>query len=94
MNVFLSHPNPTVDTPEDDPHFAGTFGLFGLQSHAAHEGMSVQVELSETVARLRAANRALGRQVDVQLIPVDAADDDLELNLGRVNIVTLGAGGP
>jgi tyrosinase len=89
VNVFLNHPNPTADTPENDPHFVGTFGLFGLQGHAAHEGLSVQVELSETVAKLREANRALGKQFDLQLVPVEAQGDGLELNLGRINIVAL-----
>jgi tyrosinase len=89
VNVFLNHPNPTANTPEDDPHFVGTFGLFGLQSHAAHEGLNVQVELSETVAKLRQANRAPGKRLGLQLVPVEAAGDELELNLGRINIVTL-----
>ncbi len=89
VNVFLNHPNPTPSTPEDDPHFVGTFGLFGLQSHTSHEGLNVQVELSETVAKLRRENRALGKRFDLQLVPVEAAGDDLELNLGRINIVTL-----
>jgi tyrosinase len=89
VNVFLNHPNPTADTPEDDPHFVGTFGVFGLQSHAAHEGLNVQVELSETVARLRQANRTEGKRFDLQLVPVEAAGGELELNLGRINIVTL-----
>jgi tyrosinase len=89
VNVFLNHPNPTANTPEDDPHFVGTFGVFGLQSHAAHEGLNVQVELSETVAKLRQANRAPGKRLDLQLVPVEAAGDELELNLGRINIVTL-----
>jgi tyrosinase len=89
VNVFLNHPNPTADTPEDDPHFIGRFGLFGLESHAAHEGMSVQLELTETVARLRQANRLLGRQLDLQVVPVEASGGELELNFGPRSIVTL-----
>jgi tyrosinase len=89
VNVFLNHPSPTANTPEDDPHFVGTFGVFGLQSHAAHEGLNVQVELSETVAKLRQVNRAPGKRFDLQLVPVEAAGDELELNLGRIDIVTL-----
>jgi tyrosinase len=89
VNVFLNHPNPTAETPEDDPHFVGTFGLFGLQGHAAHEGLNVQVELSQAVARLRQTNRAVGSRLDLQVVPVEATSKDLELNLGRVDIVTL-----
>jgi tyrosinase len=89
VNVFLNHPNPTADTPEDDPHFIGRFGLFGLESHAAHEGMSVQIEMTETVARLRQSNRLSGGRFDLQMVPVEASDKELELNFGRRSIVTL-----
>jgi hypothetical protein len=89
VNVFLNHPNPTPETSEDDPHFVGTFGLFGLQSHATHGGLSVEVELTETLTALRQAKRDLGGQFDVQVIPVQSQGDELELNLGRVNIITM-----
>jgi tyrosinase len=89
VNVFLNHPNPTAETPEDDPHFIGRFGLFGLESHAAHEGLNVQLELTDTVVRLRRENRMLGRQLNLQLVPVEASDNELELNFGRRSIVTL-----
>ncbi len=89
VNVFLNSPDPTADTPDTDPHFVGTFGLFGLQSHGAHGGMSVQVELTETLARLRQANQDVGGQLNVQLIPVEVQGNDLEMKLDRVNIVTL-----
>jgi tyrosinase len=89
VNVFLNHPGPTAETPQDDPHFIGTFGLFGLEGHASHEGMSVQVEMTETVARLRQANRAVGRQLNLQVVPVEASGNDLELSFGRRSIVKL-----
>jgi tyrosinase len=98
VNVFLNHPNPTGTTPESDPHFVGTFGLFGLQSHAAHDGYNVQVELTEAVARLRRANLLTGSQLDVQLIPVAATrsnrrerslgSSNMEMSLRRIDIVT------
>jgi tyrosinase len=89
VNVLLNSPNPAADTSEDDPHFVATFGLFGLQSHAAHGGLSVQLELTETIARLRGANRDLGGGLDIQLIPVEVQGADLELKLERINIVTM-----
>jgi tyrosinase len=98
VNVFLNHPNPTGTTPESDPHFVGTFGVFGLQTHAAHEGYNVQVELTEAVARLRRANLLTGSQLDVQLVPVAATRNNnrerslggsnLEMSLRRIDIVT------
>jgi tyrosinase len=89
VNVLLNSPNPAADTSQDDPHFVATFGLFGLQSHAAHGGLTMQVELTETIARLRSANRNLGGGLDVQLIPVEVRGADLELKLERINIVTM-----
>jgi tyrosinase len=99
VNVFLNHPNPAGATAESDPHFVGTFGLFGLQSHAAHEGYNVKVELTEAVARLRRTNQLTGSQLDVQLVPVAAtrgnsnrerslASNNVVMSLGRVDIVT------
>jgi tyrosinase len=98
VNVFLNHPNPTGTTPESDPHFVGTFGLFGLQSHAAHEGYNVQVELTEAVARLRRANLLTSSQLDVQLVPVaptrsiirerSLSSSNMQMSLRRIDIVT------
>jgi Common central domain of tyrosinase len=90
VNVFLNHPNPSAATSTDDPHFVGTFGLFGLESHAAHGGMSVQLELTRTIARLRQANIAIGKELDVQLIPVEGRGKAPELmNPERIKIVTM-----
>jgi hypothetical protein len=90
VNVFLNHPNPTASTSTDDPHFVGTFGLFGLENHAAHNGMSVQLDLSRTVSRLRQSNIALGKQLDVQMIPVVARGGALEMkNAERVKIIKM-----
>jgi hypothetical protein len=90
VNVFLNHPNPTSATSTDDPHFVGTFGLFGLESHAAHDGMSVQLELTRTIARLRQANMVIGKELDVQLIPVEGRGKAPELiNPERIKIVTM-----
>jgi hypothetical protein len=90
VNVFLNHPNPTAATPESDPHFVGTFGLFGLRSHATHGGASLQLELTRTIANLRRANVAVGKQLDIQLIPVAGQGNAPELmNPERIRIVTM-----
>jgi hypothetical protein len=79
VNVFLNHPNPAAATPADDPHFVGTFGLFGLQSGLCSSGMTVQLELTRTLARLRQANTPVAKQLDVQLILVEWRGDAAEL---------------
>ncbi len=90
VNVFLNHPNPTATTPTDDPHFVGTFGLFGMESGLCSSGMSVQLELTRTLAKLRQANIAVGKQIDVQLIMVEGRGIAPELkNPERVKIVRM-----
>jgi hypothetical protein len=90
VNVFLNHPNPTARTSTDDPHFVGTFGLFGLQGHMAHDGASVQFELTNTLTRLRQANIPVGKQLEVQLIPVGGYGTAPELtNPARVRIIRM-----
>jgi tyrosinase len=92
VNVFLKHPNPRAATPTDDPHFVGTFGLFGMQSGLCSSGMSVQLELTRTLARLREANIAVDNQLDVQLILVEGRGDAPELtNPERIKIVRMQA---
>ena len=86
VNVFLNSPNAAA-AADNDPHFVATFGLFGLQSHAAHGGLSVEVELTETIARLKQV-QDLGTEVEVQLVPVEARGEGLELKLDHIDLVT------
>jgi tyrosinase len=90
VNVFLNSPGPKADAPETDQNFVGTFGVFGLQEHAAmHNGVSLQIELTPNLARLREANTDLDGQLNVQLVPVEARGDNFELKLERINLSTL-----
>jgi tyrosinase len=90
VNVFLNSPGPNADAPGTDPNFVGTFGVFGLQEHAVmHNGVSLQIELTPNLARLREANTNLGGQLNVQLVPVEARGDNFELKLERINLSTL-----
>jgi tyrosinase len=90
VNVFLNHPNPTAATPTDDPHFVGTFGLFAMESGLCSSGMSVQLELTRTLSKLRQANAAVDKQLDVQLILVEGRGNAPELKSPeRVKIVRM-----
>jgi tyrosinase len=90
VNVFLNCPYLTPQTPASDPHFVGTYGVFALQDHAQHRGgVNMQIELTETIARLRQTNRDFGAELDVQVLPVQARGGELELNVRRINIATL-----
>ena len=96
-NVFLNHPNPTGATPDTDPHYVGTVGMFALQDHAAHSGMNMQVNLTRTVARLRQEKLLTRGQLKVQVVPVLArgvgnaragGNSNVELTVGRIRILT------
>jgi Protein of unknown function (DUF_B2219) len=97
FNVFLNHPNPTGSTPDTDPHFVGTYAMFGLKDHqAAHGNVNVQVPLTRTIAQLRQANLLTGGPLKVQLVPVAVrgvsnargGGSNVELSVGRINILT------
>jgi len=91
VNVFLNCKYLTPQTPTSDPHFVGTYGLFGLQDHAQHQagGVNMQIELTETIAKLRQTSGDVGAEFDVQVLPVEARGGDLELAVQRINIATL-----
>jgi hypothetical protein len=90
VNVFLNCPYLSPQTPTTDPHYAGTFSLFGLNDHARHGGaINVQLELTDVVARLRQSNPTLS-QLEVQLLPVSVPGGaNLELKPGRIDISVL-----
>ena len=91
VNMFLNCKYLTPQTPTSDPHFVGTYGLFGLQDHAQHQGggVNMQIELTETIARLRQTSGDVGAEFDVQLLPVETRGGDFELNVQRINIAAL-----
>jgi hypothetical protein len=87
VNVYLNHPNPAKAT-RNDPHFVGTFGLFGLDGHQGHNGVSIQLDLTRTVAAMRRAHIPVDRHLDIQVVPVDAQGGSLQFrNAQRVRIV-------
>ena len=90
VNLFLNCPYLAPDTPTSDPHFVGTFSLFALDDHANHSGLSVQVELTDTVARLRRSNPEALPALEVQMIPLPLQGAmDLELRSERIRIFVL-----
>ena len=90
VNVFLNSRNPTTNDPRRDPNFVGAFGLFGLQEHTRqHGGVSIQVEITQALARLRQQERSFNGQLDVQLVPAVARGNGLELRIERINIAAL-----
>jgi tyrosinase len=90
VNVFLNCPYLNPNTPVSDPHFVGTFNLFALDDHASHAGVTVQVELTESVVRLRSTNPNNLSTFEVQMVPLPLPDGmDLELKSERIRIFVL-----
>jgi tyrosinase len=89
VNVFVNSRNPNTTDPRRDPNFVGAFGLFGLRDHTRqHGGMTIQVEITQALARLRQESSFNG-QLDVQLVPTVARGNGLALKVERINIATL-----
>jgi tyrosinase len=72
VRVFVGLKEATLQTPISDPHYAGSFAFFG-GDHGTHGGQpaSFQVDLTETVRRLRAGGGlSAGGSVPIQLVVV------------------------
>ncbi|HEU0054345.1 MAG TPA: tyrosinase family protein [Longimicrobium sp.] len=85
VNIFLSCPYASADTPTTDPHYVGNFTFFGVHGdeeggdhgehhHHGHEGhpstQDFAYDITDTVARLRALEPDLDSKLTLQLVPV------------------------
>ena len=89
VRVFVNLPSASSSTPNEDPHFAGSFAFFGTHTGpAAHpQQPKFLVNLTNTIQKLR-NNQELkeGTPISMQLVPVpftgkfEKEDTQLELN--------------
>ena len=94
VRVFLNLPTANLETPTDDPHYAGSFAFFGTH-HEGHEGhgkTDFLVHVTDTLQRLRAAGEApAGQPLSIQLVAVPVSDEDArvsgELVLNNLDLV-------
>jgi tyrosinase len=70
--VFVNAENVTSETPIDDPHYVGSFGVFNHGKHAVgHANPSFAVSLTSALARTLGVTPGDGEQtVRVQILPV------------------------
>lgn len=94
VRVFVNLPSASAATPNDDPHYAGSFAFFGTSvpdtegaNAAGHHQPRFLVNLTETLQRLRQLQELRGGQpITLQLVPTpfegsaEVADTTLVLN--------------
>jgi tyrosinase len=104
VRVFLNLPGANADTPDSDPHFAGSFAFFGnpAEGHGGHGGQGpvprFMVDVTQTLQRLRQGGMAEDAPLTVQLVPTPfeappkgtlaAPAPDLQLVLSGIDILT------
>ena len=73
VRVFLNAEQLSADTPDDDPHFVGSFAV--LEHGAAHHALpSFVLDLSETIQRLYGSGEHEVQEIRLQLVPVGAGE--------------------
>ena len=99
VRVFVNLPNADRNTPNTDPHYAGSFTFFGTESagtlaaNAHHHVPKFLVNLTDTIQRLRQRQELGGTTpLSLQLVPTPFAGklerEDTELVLNAIDIIT------
>jgi tyrosinase len=72
IHVLVDHPAPSIDVPEDDPHFVAHVGFLRHAHGGKHGGElpSVIVSLTQALRSLAAKGEAPSDTITVQLVPV------------------------
>lgn len=101
VRVFMNLPNADRNTPNTDPHYAGSFAFFGTSTvegataseHAQHRHQpQFLVDLTSTIQRLRQRQELKAdAPISVQLVPTPFADtferEDTELVLTNLDVI-------
>jgi tyrosinase len=99
VRVFVNLPSADRNTPNTDPHYAGSFTFFGTEEPGApaagahHHAPRFLVNLTDTIQRLRRRQELRGTTpISLQLVPTPFAGklerEDTELVLNAIDIIT------
>lgn len=99
VRVFVNLPSADRNTPNTDPHYAGSFTFFGTENPAAaptgghHHVPRFLVNLTDAIQRLRRRQELGGSTpISLQLVPTPFAEklerEDTELVLNAIDIIT------
>jgi len=99
VRVFVNLPNASLSTPQEDPHYAGSFAFFGTSPPTAmaagdHPGHQPQflVNITDTIQRLRQRQELKeSTPISIQLVAVPFAGkferEDTQLVLNKIEII-------
>src|ERR1043165_5144889 len=98
VRVFVNLPNASLSTPQEDPHYAGSFAFFGTSQpsamtadHPEHQPKFL-VNITSTIQRLRQSTELKeSTPISVQLVAVPFAGkferEDTQLVLNKIEII-------
>jgi tyrosinase len=92
VNVFVNCPYLSPTTGYVDPHYAGTFSLFGADhvGHGGAGGKDFVIDITEPVRHLATEGRINKEELTIQLMPVPAYIDrkpEASVKVGKVDII-------
>jgi tyrosinase len=69
--VFIEHPNPSSQTPVNDPHYVGTFAILGHGSHHGRQRKpSFALDLTHAIQRVYGSAAVPPSRIQVQIVAV------------------------
>jgi tyrosinase len=99
VRVFVNLPNANSGTPQEDPHYAGSFAFFGMQllnapeaAEHPHQQPKFLVNITATLQKLRQRQELReGTPISIQLVAVPFAGKfekpETQLVLNRIEII-------
>jgi tyrosinase len=94
--VFIDHPNPSPQTPTNDPHYVGAFGILAHPSHGSHGDKhgtpSFVMDLTRAIQRVYSGAPTHPSSIQIQLVAVPNKPNSSEIGtatIGRVEVVFL-----
>lgn len=92
--VFIDHPNPSPQTPTNDLHYVGAFGIIAHPSHGGHGDKhgkpSFAMDLTRTIQRVYSGATTPPSRIQVQLVAVPNKPNAAEIGtatMSRVEVV-------
>ncbi|MFK7784262.1 MAG: hypothetical protein AB8B56_04050, partial [Crocinitomicaceae bacterium] len=88
-NVFLNMPE---DESNKESHLVGTVSLFGMESaskassHSSGSGLSIEVDITEEIGKLRSMPNWKDEQIEVSLEPRRSREEDVDISIGRISL--------
>jgi tyrosinase len=87
--VFIDHPNPSAQTPTNDPHYVGAFGILTHASHSSHSDKhgtpSFVMDLTNAIQRVYGNVTTPPSRIQVQLVAVPNKPSASEIGTATIS---------